>query len=364
MHTDIVILGGGFAGAATAFHLSKVTPAKIMVLEAEQAFGKHASGRNAGMLRQPVTDSVIQELTVRSRQAFLKYLPKGIINPTGSLLLGQQIALEKLRTPSLFDSEILDPSEIKQRVKVLKGHDFQAGLWTSSDCVLETDKLLSFYVKESCSRGVKFLTNYRADYLSRTNHFEVRSAGNTISCDTVVNACGAWADRISGLDQSPITLRPYKRHLFVLETSLPPTPREPFIWNISKSFYLRGYGEERLFCVCDEEPDESLSPSVDRKIKKRLTDIISHELPQIKRIQPRRSWSCFRTFSRDNRPIIGPDPEIPGLYWVAALGGFGMGASWEIGRLAAECIASEGSIPELSPARFSKVGPRSEPHWN
>ena len=362
MHTDIVILGGGFAGAATAFHLSKVTSAKILVLEAEQAFGEHASGRNAGMLRQPVPDSVIQELTVRSRQAFLKHLPQGIISPTGSLLLGQQTILEKLQTPSLFDSEILDPSEIKQRVKVLKGHDFQAGLWTSSDCVLKVDKLLSFYIEESCSRGVKFLTNHRVEHLSRGNHFEVRSSGNTISCNTVINACGAWAGKVSGLDESPIILRPYKRHLFVLETSPPPSPREPFIWNISKDFYLRGYGEERLFCICDKELDESLSPSVDGQIQKNLIDTISQELPQIKQIQPQRSWSCFRTFSRDHRPLIGPDPKIPGLYWVAALGGFGMGASWEVGRLAAECIASGTMFPKLSPTRFSKVDPSREPH--
>ena len=72
MHKDIVILGGGFAGAATAFHLSKITSAKILVLEAEKVFGEHASGRNAGMLRQPVTDSVIQKLTVKSQQAFFK----------------------------------------------------------------------------------------------------------------------------------------------------------------------------------------------------------------------------------------------------------------------------------------------------
>lgn len=362
MHTDIVILGGGFAGAATAFHLSKITSAKILVLEAEKVFGEHASGRNAGMLRQAVPDSIIQKLTVRSRQAFLENLPRNVINPTGSLLLGQRATLEKMRTPSLFDSKILDPPEIKGLVKVLKGHDFQAGLWTQSDCVLKVDKLLSFYIEESCSRGVKFITNHRVEHVSRTKNFEVHSSENIISCNTLVNACGAWAGRVPGLDQSPMTLRPYKRHLFILKTSPPPLPREPFIWNISKGFYLRGYGEKRLFCICDEEADESLSPEVDKRIQKRLMDTIPHELPQIRKIQQSRSWSCFRTFSRDHRPIIGPDPKIPGLYWVAALGGFGMGASWEIGRLTAECIISGKVAPELSPIRFNKVVPKPEAH--
>jgi len=364
MHKDIVILGGGFAGAATAFHLSKITSAEILVLEAEKVFGEHASGRNAGMLRQPVTDSVIQELTVKSQQAFFKYLPRNAIHLTGSLLLGQRATLEKMRTPSLFDSEMLDPSEIKERMKVLKGHDFQAALWTPSDCILEVDKLLSFYIEESSSRGVKFLKNHRAEHISRNKHFEIYSSENMISCDTLVNACGAWAEKIPGLDQSSMTLRPYKRHLFVLKTSPPPSPGEPFIWNISKGFYLRGYGEERLFCICDEEPDESLSPDVDRQIQKRLMNTISHELPQIRKIQQRRSWSCFRTFSRDNRPIIGPDPKIPRLYWVAGLGGFGMGASWEVGRLAAECITSEKVAPELSPKRFNEVPPKPEANSN
>jgi glycine/D-amino acid oxidase-like deaminating enzyme len=52
----------------------------------------------------------------------------------------------------------------------------------------------------------------------------------------------------------------------------------------------------------------------------------------------------LRTFSPDRRPLIGPDPEVAGLFHVSGLGGFGAGTSAAVGELAATLLA--GRLPE------------------
>ena len=60
--TRYVIIGAGFAGAATAYHLARRGAEGILVLEQEPTAGAHSSGRNAAMVRQIVSDEAVGRL--------------------------------------------------------------------------------------------------------------------------------------------------------------------------------------------------------------------------------------------------------------------------------------------------------------
>ncbi len=67
-------------------------------------------------------------------------------------------------------------------------------------------------------------------------------------------------------------------------------------------------------------------------------------------------WSCFRTKTPDDRFVIGWDPQLEGLFWVAGLGGHGMGCSWQIGRLAAAIFRrQQPAAAAFDPLRFAPV---------
>ena len=59
---DIVIVGAGFAGAATAYHLAKRGQTSVLLLEKEAQPGVHSSGRNAAIVREHVDDPAIQPI--------------------------------------------------------------------------------------------------------------------------------------------------------------------------------------------------------------------------------------------------------------------------------------------------------------
>ncbi|MFN7192055.1 MAG: FAD-dependent oxidoreductase, partial [Rhodospirillales bacterium] len=78
----------------------------------------------------------------------------------------------------------------------------------------------------------------------------------------------------------------------------------------------------------------------------------------------KRKWAGLRCFVADRRPVLGPDPAIPGLHWAAALGGYGIMTSPATGRivaagvrgedLPADLIAAGFAWTDFSPARLSR----------
>ena len=90
MKKDIIIVGGGFAGASTAFHLSQSFSGSILLIEQEEIPGFHASGRNASLVLQSTPDPEIRKAIVNSRQSYLEYSSHIPRSDHGSLHLGEK----------------------------------------------------------------------------------------------------------------------------------------------------------------------------------------------------------------------------------------------------------------------------------
>jgi D-arginine dehydrogenase len=337
MKTDIVIVGAGFAGASTAFHLSEHFSGSILLIEKEECPGFHASGRNASQLRQSTTNREIRRVLAASHQAYDRLRKEVGFQSHGSLLLGKQDHLEEFREPELIPSEYRDPQEVSRQIPQLKGHDFEAVLWTPSDGVMDISLLLQFYLAGARSRGADLWLNCELMSIEGDGPFRLETSRGSIETNYLVNAAGAWAQpvaRMAGALQLPLT--PFKRHLFVLEEVPSLKPDQPFVWSFASNFYFRPDSGGLLISICDEEQATSLEPTVSPDISQALAELVLLELPALRAATQREVWSCFRTKTPDDSFAIGWDSAAENFFWVAGLGGDGMGSSWELGRLAAE----------------------------
>jgi D-arginine dehydrogenase len=365
---DYVVIGAGFAGAATAYHLTRLGVADILLLEREAIPGFHSSGRNAAMIRQCVSDPALAELT-RDGAAFLRNLPSDWPVPVqfkenGSLLLGSGKGWEKLKQDANVDQSLgIDvslwtPDQAKARVPVLEDAEFDGAVWCATDGTIDIHGLLSGYLKAAASRGarVRYGSAVEAIRGGGFGSLELHVNGETIKTNVLVNASGAWANTIAEMaGAAKLPLHPCRRHLFVSPPLDWVDARWPFVWDVSHDIYFRPEGEGLLLCACDQEELPPCDPPVDEAVKEILAEKIHNHIPALSRVSIAKGWAGFRTLSDDGRFVIGWDPEVAGLFWVAGMGGHGVTSSSAVGNLAADLILSgrQKSASAFAPERFS-----------
>lgn len=364
---DCIVIGAGFAGASTAYHLTRRGLSNVLLLEQETIPGFHSSGRNAAMIRQCVPDLALAHLT-RDGAAFLRNPPSDWPVPVqfkqnGSLLLGNGQGWEKLKRDTELgrglgvEVTLWTPEQAKNRVPVLKEAEFDGAAWCPTDGIVDIHALLSGYLKGAATKGtaIRYGSAVQAVRVTADNGLEVLSNGETIKTNVLVNAGGAWANSIGRMaGAAALPLHPCRRHLFVsppldwVDTSW------PFVWDVSHDIYFRPEGEGLLLCACDQRELPPGDPPVDEAVQEILAEKIQNHIPALSRASISRRWAGLRTLTTDGRFIIGWDPNVKGLFWVAGLGGHGVTTSAAVGALAAELILGgpDKKSDPFSPDRF------------
>ena len=357
MKTDVVIVGAGFAGASTAFHLSRSFSGSILIVDKETVPGFHASGRNASLVLQSTLNPDLRQVLSKSCQAYVKHQELLGFNQQGSILLGNKKLLKSLEDPNLIPSEYIDIDKVLSQIPLLRGHLFEAALWTPSDGIMDISALLQFYLSQAQSRGTKLWLNCSLLKISGTGPYQLQTTQGTIETRHLINAAGAWASEIGRLAKaSAVPLASFKRHLFVLGGIAPIELHWPFVWNQDKNFYFRPESGDLLFSLCDEEKSTHFETSISTNISQSLAELVWLELPTLREATQKKVWSCFRTKTPDGSFVIGWDSVAESFFWVAGLGGHGMGASWQIGKLASEYFLNSTADTKhpFVPDRFEK----------
>jgi D-arginine dehydrogenase len=364
---EYVIIGAGFAGAATAYHLSRRGVENILLLEQEAIPGYHSSGRNAAMVRQCVPDRALDELT-REGAKFLHNLPADWPEPVdfkqnGSLLLGSGKGWEKLQQDARvglsvgIEMEVWTPQQARSRVPVLRDAEFDGAAWCGTDGVIDIHALLSGYLKAAAAKGAKIRYGANVRSIERSGaNLEIATDRGSVQARVLVNASGAWANSVAKLiGAAPLPLRPCRRHLFVSGPLTWVDKSWPFIWDVTHDIYFRPEGDGLLLCACDQEELLPGDPPLNGEVQELLAEKIHSYMPALSEVSISRGWAGFRTLTPDGRFIIGWDARVEGLFWVAGLGGHGMTTSAAVGRLATDLLLSgPGSRAEaFTPERFS-----------
>jgi D-arginine dehydrogenase len=69
-----------------------------------------------------------------------------------------------------------------------------------------------------------------------------------------------------------------------------------------------------------------------------------------------RRWAGLRSFVADHDPVLGPDPDAPGFFWLAGQGGFGIMTAPAMARIAA-CLIRSGDAPATTGLDPTRLGP-------
>lgn len=376
MKVDTVVIGAGFAGLSTAYHLAELGAKNIIVLEQDRRPGMHASGKNAGMIRQTVADRTIARLACEGRRALQAARRKGwkdfCFERRGSVLLaGSRDAaeLEKIMATARAEgigARRLSKGQAARIAPALQGAHFDEALFCPTDAFVDIQALLAGFVEALRRRKVEIFYNHPLHSIRRVKNssFRLRAGKNEIVTRRIVNAAGAWAGKVARkAGAADIPLKAYRRHLYITGPLRTGRKAWPFVWDISHEVYFRPLGVRLLLSPCDkvfvreaEGADVRPFEKPDPRMEKSLFDKLNQLSPRLPRLNIQTKQAAFRTMTPDGRFVIGEDPKLEGFFWVAGLGGHGVTTCFSVGRLAARLMLGKGVNPflqrALSPRRF------------
>ncbi len=363
--TRYVIIGAGFAGAATACHLAGLGARRMVIVEQEAVAGFHSSGRNAGFIRQVLSEPSVADLAAESA-AFFRDLPPGWPVPVsydaiGCMILGRGeqwdalCADAELARRRGLEVECWSPEKTRAAMPLIEGAQVDGAVWCASDGVIDINALLSGYLKTAQSAGAVIRYDATVEGI-RLRDGRVQGVATTrgfFDADVVVNAAGPWAGPVGVMAGAvSIAFHPRRRHLFVTPPLDWVKPDWPFVLNVSDEVYFQPSSGGLMLCPCDEDEVAPCDPPTRPEALELLAERLEAAYPNFPDVPIGRYWAGLRTFTDDNRFVIGWDPTVEGFFWVAGLGGHGVTTSAAVGSLAARLLFGADADPNFSPARF------------
>ncbi len=349
---DVVIIGAGFAGAATAWALLAQAPAlRLALVDRDPALGAYASGRSAGMGRQLAEDDETTALTLAGARALREHGAGRFWHEHGGLLTFDEahhlVAYQARAAAHQLTCRAVARPELERL-----GLHAEHGLWVPSDGLIEVREFLAFLVTQAQRRGAALELGTEVTSISFPKSGpRLETPRGTLTCRAVVEATGAWAGALTGRAFAPL-----RRHVHVLPGAPtegssgpdePPATAEPrlasdgpFVWHLgAREVYLRPRADGTwLSSPCDEHAGAPGDQSIDLEAVQELEVRLGALAPAWARVAPQQAWSCQRTFTAERRMVIERDSRHPSLVWAAALGGHGATAACAVGQAAAELV--------------------------
>lgn len=353
--TRTIVIGAGIAGLATAWRLCARGVGPITVLEREPLAFSHSSARNAAIFRPLEESHSHVRLVERSSELFEALSPdQPIVRRTGLCLTANDADdLTTLRSTGdalQVPYEHLTTDDLVRRCPAVHGGRAREGLWLPDGGVIDIHQVSELLRHELQQAGVEMKLAHEVRALTRTNDtltgVELDS-GVHLPAEHVVLAAGAWAAQLGSSAGAPLPLTPHRRHLSLL---LPTTEHRlnaahPVVWNVSTGIYFRPESGGVLACPGDHEPTAPGVPLVNDAILATLAQELPLEAPIFSLYAAARPWACLRTMSDTHETVLGPDPRLGGLYWLAGLGGHGMSAGLGAADYLADAIVGN-PLPE------------------
>ncbi len=349
MSFDVAIVGAGMAGASLAAEVAG--HASVLLLEAEDQPGYHSTGRSAAFWAESYGGPFVQPLTSASGPFLEEH---GLLGPRGALHLADpegQGALAALEAElgGGVGFERLGRDRLEALVPGLRP-GWIAGLLEPSCADIDVAGLHGLYLASARRQGATVTTGAEVRALRREGAgWAIETAAGVFHAAVVVDAAGAWADRIAALaGAAPIGLQPYRRTLMQLRVAPPAPSGLPLVIDALGRFYFKPEAGGRLWLSPhDETPCDPCDCAAEELDVAEAIDRLEGTVDwTVERVE--RSWAGLRSFAPDRRPVYGFDPRIPGFFWCAGQGGFGIQTAPAAAKLAAALLLGR-EPPELDP---------------
>ncbi|MFP3799610.1 NAD(P)/FAD-dependent oxidoreductase [Paraburkholderia sp. SIMBA_027] len=372
---DVLIVGGGFMGAATAFFLRR--RGKSVILLERQLIGQQASGTNFGNVRRQGRLLAQLPLANRSREIWLR-MPELIGHDAEFLMSGHLRVCYRSEQADMFetyardakhynlDLEMLHGDALRKRFPFI-GPEVLAGSYAPIDGHANPRLAAPAFGRAAAKLGAQIFEN--TDIVSvekEGNEFRATSAdGRTFHAPVLLITAGAWGSTLSEQFGEPVPIAVHGPQMAVTE----PVPYSiaPAVGvsspQIAEVVYFRQVARGNIVIGgCARGP-----AFLDARRAKVLPHSTLLQFRQAQRVAPAlrrlniiRVWSGVEGYMPDDRPIMGASGTTSGLFYAFGFCGHGFQLGPGVGDTMAELIDTGGTSTPIEPfdiRRFAAFQP-------
>jgi sarcosine oxidase subunit beta len=366
---DVVIVGGGFMGAATAFFLRK--RGRSVILLERGLVGQQASGVNFGNVRRQGRFLPQLALANRSRAIWgrlpellgedAEFLPTGHVRITYDP--ANMAALEDYANaarPLGLDLEILSQQALRKRFPYFT-HEAVGGSYSPIDGHANPRLAAPAFARAAVRAGAKVIENTEIAAVEKDGEdFRATATdGRTFRAPVMLITAGAWGSLLSEQFEEAVPLVARGPQMSVTE----PVPYE--IREVCGVFTRI----EREVVYCRQIPrgnviiGGSIRGPAFPDIRRAYTvptstmsqmDEICRMIPALRRLSIIRTWSGIEGYMPDDRPIMGPSGKVSGLFYAFGFCGHGFQLGPGVGDVMAELIDTGSTTTPIEPFRMSR----------
>lgn len=370
---DVVVIGGGMAGVSVAYELA--ASRSVVLVEAEKALATHSTGRSAAAYLPSYGPPAVRALTVASHRRFTELNerygtgPKGPLTPRPMLWLAvddesdhEARLLIAERAAGQGSLAVLDAAAALELVSFARAESVRFAALDAAADDIDVAMVHQCYVRGLRERGGVIHVGAPVAAVDRTSGgWQVTAGAQRFETPLVVNAAGAWADRVALMaGVAPVGLQPRRRTLFTAPVAADSGLRgdAPLVCDPCERWYFKPEGGGILASPADADPVEPGDAKASEEgIARAIEGINAATRLRVRTV--RRSWGGLRTFAPDGLPVVGFRAEHPGFGFVAGQGGYGIQMAPALASFAA-AVLTGGEVPAdialpvaaLTPDRF------------
>ena len=365
---DVVIIGAGAHGLATAYYLTKLGITNIAVLE-QKFIGYGGSGRNTAILRS----NYRTEEGIKFYDQSLKLYENLSVELNYNLMFSQQGHFTLGHSPAAvsglvtraennkalgIDSYMLDPKEIKEMLPEIdiSNHPrfpVMGALYHPPGGIIRHDAVVWAYARGADKAGVHIhqLTKVEDIIIEKGKVKGVVTNRGKINCKSLVSVVAGWSSEVCrkvGV-KLPIVTHPLQ--------ALVTQGYKPWLHHVvvsgSLHIYLSQTDRGELVCGngIDTYPHYGMRSTLGF-----LESYAAHVLelfPVLHNVAVQRQWAGLCDMTPDYSPIISSIDEIEGFYVNGGWGTYGFKASPASGYNTAQMVA-EGTPEMIKPFRYNR----------
>jgi D-arginine dehydrogenase len=357
---DVIIVGGGIAGASLGAEIA--ASRRTLIVEAEDQCGYHTTGRSAAFWLAHYGGPEVMPLTLASGPLLQQGWPTGErswLRTRGGITIARNYM--DLREALAANSRAaplveIKRAELEQRIPGLR-EGWDHGVLDPSCADIDVAGLHQACLAHFRRSGGKVLCSAPLRSARRWGEQWVAEAGSErLTATVIVNAAGAWADEVAvRCAARPLGIRPYRRTITQLRIGRSGLRDLPLINDALERFYFKGESDNRVWVSPHDEtasdPCDAAAEEIDVAIAiDRFQSVVDWPVEAVER-----SWAGLRSFAPDRLPVFGLD-SMPGFFWCAGQGGFGIQTSAASAKLCAALLLGEEpreSLPRINSAAFS-----------